>query len=111
MKSELYTTQADAIAAKLAQAEECQARDREALATAEHPHRQILSQRIAGREGLLATLRRSLAELQGEEPQAARTHKKFFRVSPVEEAQIDRAAEDAGTGVGQYIRANLPCLK
>jgi hypothetical protein len=105
-KSELYPGQAGVVAGKLAQDEAYQETDRELLrATTDPAKRAEIYRRIAGREGLLATRRRYLAELRGE-PDADDARNKVVRIRLTDEqhAKYTQAAEDAGQTLSQWFR-------
>lgn len=66
-----------------------------------------MRRRIAGREGLLATLRRALADLTGEQTSGARNTVIRFRVNDDEHQRLQDVARESGQTVSQYIRSRI----
>lgn len=108
MPNELYDGQAQVIAGKLAQAMALQQADRERLEHITDPtEREIVLRRVAGREGLLATQRRALADLTGEETSGARDKVIRLRVNDDEHQRLQDAACESGQTMSQYIRGRI----
>lgn len=101
-------SQPETLRSLLARDETLQQADRELLAVTTDPaKRQTLLHRIAGREGLLAARRRSLAAALGEYSPDARRVPLRFRVSEDERAALEARAEADGLTLSQYIRRAL----
>ena len=107
-KAELYPGQTEVVAGKLAALEMDQQADRERLNhTTDYAERQMLMRRIAGREGSLATQRRFLAQLRGDNVEGTRQNVVRVRLTDDEYAQLNLSAQESGQLLAQYIRSRL----
>lgn len=99
------TKHVDVLKVKISEAESLQKNTYQKLEPIYDPvERQTLLREIAGREGLLATLRRELAELNGDKSAAKRDHNVRVRLTDQEHTWLSTIANEEKCTISEYIR-------